>query len=129
MKITNLELLQSIPGLNMISGLHLPVKTSYGLGKLMRAAASAETDYNNARVKLIEKHGKRDGEGKLVEQKNAQGAVIGTELEDKDAFEAEVKELTSIEVDLPGEQINLDSLGNVNLPASALAHLHWLIKE
>lgn len=129
MKITNLELVNSTEGLNMVAGLHLPVKTSFALGKLMRVAAASGQDYETARNKLIEKHAKKDEAGKFLELKDGAGKVIGTQLEDKDAFESEIKELQAIEIELPGEQIRLEDLGNVNLPAKALAHLHWLFKE
>lgn len=129
MKITNNDLALSVPALNMIAGLHLPVKTSFGLSKIVRAAKTAHEDYESLRLKLVNHHGKKDDQGKLIETRNPQNGQPEATIENKEAFDKDLKELHALPVEIPGEQIKLADLGNVNLPANALAPLHWLIAE
>jgi hypothetical protein len=127
MKLSNLDLIQSIPALSLLGQLHLPVKTSFSLGQIMRQANGLNQDYEGARLKLIDQFAKKDDGGKVIEEKDVVSGQMVAVFADREGFDADLKVLQSIEVEVTGDPVKLDDLGNVNLPANILAALHWLV--
>jgi hypothetical protein len=127
MKLSNLDLIQSIPPLSLLGQLHLPVKTSFLLGQIMRQANGLNQDYEAARLKLIDQFAKKDDGGKVIEEKDAASGQMVAVFADREGFDADLKVLQAIEVEVNGDPVKLEDLGNVNLPANILAALHWLV--
>jgi hypothetical protein len=120
MKLTLHQLVNSKQALEEFAqDRNLPVRTSYFAGKVLRRANTELADYNAARLKLCETHGKMNEAGTQYEFHN--GSL--------EKFKAEVTELLATEIDLPGEPFTLDNLGEATLSPASMMMLDWLIIE
>lgn len=96
-------------GLEEILGKELPIKPAYWFGKLTKNIQQEVHLFEAARRKLIEKHGQRDADGKLVTENNRYMFT------DTEAFNAEYNELANTDVEIDFKPILLDSLGDVKI--------------
>jgi hypothetical protein len=129
MKLSNLDLLQSISALSLVGQIHLPVRVSHRIAQVMRQANALNQDYDVARLKLIDQFAAKDDAGKVIETRDPAGGQMVATFKDKAPFDAALKELQAIEVEIPGNGIKTDDLGDVKLPPNVLAALHWLIAD
>lgn len=123
MKITNAQLVSSVPSLNVLNGLKLPVKASYWVAKTSRVVQNSIEDYQEALSKLQKKHAELDEND---EMKTEGDKVI---FKDPNAFQEEFQELLKMEVELNLNKISLDSLGDVEIEPSLLYHLDWFLED
>lgn len=128
MKLTNLDLIKAVPFFGILGGLHLKAKLSYRVAQVLRQAGGLHESYEAVRLNALKEFAKKDEAGAIVETRDGQGNPMAV-LADKDGYEAKMKELNEIQINIAGEPIKLDDLGDVNLPGSMLAALHWLIVE
>ena len=118
MQVTLQSLQDSFLSLGKLASADLPVKKAYWLSKIARAAESELKDMEAQRVKLVQKYGTEDEAGNW--------SVNEDNVAD---FAAEFGELLAESVDLPGDKITLDSLGDgLKLSAIDLIKLDWLIE-
>lgn len=118
MKVTLNELQRGFVSLSKLANQDLPLKTGYWLGRIAKAAESEMKNLEDLRIKLVKRIGNEDAEGNYTIPADAM-----------DAFTAEMTELLDVSVELPGDRINLDSLGEgVKLSAIDLINLEWLFE-
>lgn len=123
MKITNLQMVASVPAFNELNKLKLPVKTSYWIAKASRLIEESMKDYREALTKLQQKHAELDDDGKV---KTKEDVVI---FKSPEAFQEEYAELLSLEVELNLKKISLDDFGDVHVEPSFLYHLDWFLED
>lgn len=79
-----------------LAQLELPAKDAYSVAKIFRLVSPEAKDFDKARLAVLERYGKREGENYKIEAQ-----------EDRDKAEAELKELLAREIDLPVYPITL----------------------
>lgn len=144
MKLTNLQIITSLPSLQALASARIPglkVKPLYHIGRAQRLAEQARDDFIAAQQKLVEQHCKRHASGEPVWIK--QGDAGETELEegaastgiykiaDMDAYRKDSEALGAIEVDLDITPIHLsdfDNAGGDVLTGEIFARLDWFIQ-
>ena len=127
MKITNQQLVDSIPALQAIGSLQLKPTTAFRIAKTLRVMNDALKDYNDARTRVVDKHSKRDEDGKLEQ---LPGPPPGRRVfADPDALNADLEELNKIEIDVDAQPIKLAALADEKVASVHLMVLDWLITE
>lgn len=94
----------------------LPAKTAYWLKRITKAVGSESEQVETLRNQLIEKYGTKTGDKIQVEDE-----------ESLKKFSEEMNEVLAEDIDLPGDPLALDRLGDVKLSALDLMRLDWLI--
>ena len=124
MKISNEKILNSIPVLNKISNMDLPIKTCFTISKNINKINEIVKVYNTYRDKLIDKHcEKKDGEPVI------EGNSIKLKQEEVEDFNSELKELLDIENELDITKIKIDDLNNISLSVLEFNSIRYLIEE
>jgi len=118
MNITIKNILDSKEALERLAVEKLPVRTSYNLGKFLKAVNKELEIFNEFRNELLNKYGERQEDNTYkIDSGNIQ------------KFNDEVIELINIEVHFDFELLLLDSLGNVSISSQDMLALDYLIKE
>lgn len=126
MKLTNQELLNSIPTLQKLSQKQLPIKVSYTISKNIKAIEEELKIYEEERQKLIKKYAELDKEGKPKVNDNGNYII---KQENQLDFNKEVLELLNIETDVNISKIDLNALEGLKISPSELTSVNFLIKE
>lgn len=154
MKLTNQQIVDAVPALKILGDKEIPFGTSLAISRTLRKLSDAYADYAKelsklgrkyseyeaARVALVQRHAKKDSTGKQIP-----GAQEGTVLledatafhlefraslgVDADAFSAEQSELLATAVELDVTLIQREALAGISVKANTLAELEWLIVE
>jgi len=93
----------------------VPISTAFRLKEVLKEVQKTLESYDSTRKELIEKYGK-DGE-------------ITPKAKDWEKFVTEMNELLGTETKIDVEKINQSSLSKVEISASDISALDWLIKE
>lgn len=118
MKLTLNELQRGFVSLGKLANQDLPLKVGYWLGRIAKAAEGEMKTLEDSRIKLVKRLGEEDGEGNCTIPADAM-----------EAFNAEMTELMEVSIELPGDKIKLESLGDsVKLSAIDLINLDWLFE-
>jgi hypothetical protein len=118
MKLTLNELQRGFVSLGKLANQDLPLKTGYWLGRIAKAAEAEMKTLEDSRIKLVKRLGVEDEAGNYTIPADAM-----------DAFSAEMGDLLEVSIELPGERIKLESLGDsVKLSAIDLINLDWLFE-
>lgn len=101
-------------GLNKLSGMDLPVKTAYAIGRLVKSASKAMDDLNKERTRLFEAYGEpvNDPEGNDTGRKQIK-------KEHEDVFKQEIEAFTSQEREIWFNPIPMKTLEDLGVKLSA----------
>lgn len=112
MKIKNMDLINGVESLReLLNYDNIPIKLSFKLIKNAKKIDSAISDYNDAHKKLIDKYGKKDKGGNLI-QDSSGNVSIDTDMAVE--FTNEQRTLLQLESDLDIETITIDELEKVS---------------
>ena len=119
MRITLKQLTESFESLGKFaSDESLTIKQKHWLSRIAGAVESENRSFLKHRDELIKKHG---------EEKDGGYRVPAAKLE---AYQAELDDFLTAEIELPGDPIKLDTLSDaVKINAIDLLRLNWLICE
>lgn len=123
MKLTNRQVVQSVPAINVLNTLKLPVKASFRVAKTSKELDSVLTVYNETLKKLQEEHAERDEDGAVKTEGNQ---IV---FKDSKAFQEAFTELLDEESDVSVRTVKLEELGSVEVEPSVLYQLDWLLEE
>lgn len=98
MKTTIKSILRATDTLSRLAKRTLPVKQSYRLAKLIKAVDAEISVYDSERIKLCERY------GTLNKEKN------NYDINDRDGFNEDIKELQGQEVELDVKPVEIDGL-------------------
>lgn len=112
MKIKNMDLINGVESLReLLNYDNIPIKLSFKLIKNAKKIDSAISDYNDAHKKLIDKYGKKDKDGNLI-QDSSGNVSIDTDMAVE--FTNEQRTLLQLKSDLDIETITIDELEKVS---------------
>lgn len=126
MKLTNQELLNSIPTLKKLSQEQLPIKISYTISKNIKNIEEELVVYEEERQKLLKKYVEMDKEGKP--KINDKGHYV-IKNENQAGFNKGVLELLSIETDVNISKIDLNALEGLKISPSEISSVNFMIEE
>ena len=109
----------------------LPAKVSFELVKVLRNINDVIEDIETTKNKILESHADRDENENIIFAKSDDGEVIPNRIKIKDpsSYEKEMNDLMNIEVDIQGEPISIEMLGDAKIEVSILDKLFWLFVE
>ena len=129
MKLTNNKIKEIALQINGITDKKLPIKLSFALQKNIKALASAEKEYEEARKKILEDNAEKDEDGKPIIEEDRY------KINDMDKVTNDIVELLNIEVDLDIHEVGIEVLEQCDLDRydtltpRELALLEFMIKE
>lgn len=105
MTITLSELYEAAKALSELAQSNMPVKTAFRIAKLQRVFDEHLADAEKARLKLLDKYGSKD----------EKTGVTNVNPEHRLSFEAEIKQLFDVKVEVPDEKFTSDDLGDIQI--------------
>lgn len=117
------ELREIIEGLNEVMSKELPIKPAYWLGKLAKKVQAEVHDFEESRLRLVQKYALRGEDGQPIV-----GADNKYRFADTDAFNAEFSELTETETTIDFSPIPINAFGDVKLSPIAMIGLDKFIE-
>lgn len=118
MKLKLSAVIESLPGLKVLSESQLPAVVSFKMSKLLKDAGENEELFVKSRNSLFQKYG---SEVEKDQWKIKEECVS--------VFQKEMEQLLLTEVDVTDMHLNLDDLKDVKIEPKHLYALGWLIKE
>lgn len=145
MKLTNLQIITSLPALQALAAARIPslkVRALYQIGRAQRLAEQARDDYVAAQQKLVETHCKRHGNGDPVWIQREDGVEVELpegaastgvyRIADMESYRKDSESLGAITVDLDIAPIGLADFGDAAgeaLTGEIFARLDWFIQD
>ena len=125
-EMTVQQIIDSIPALREINEKTMPAKTAYQFARIIREVENELKNFQEARNKLIERFGKKDEAGKLIEDDQGNVEIFS---EKKDAFKKEANELMNTKIHINCEQIALEDILDNEFSPEKINNLLLFIKE
>lgn len=118
------DLLNSIDAIKNLMTYPIKSRVAYQIARLAREIDNEYKIFDEARVNLIKKYGKKDENGELIVSENGQWTVD----ENIEEFNKEFEELTETPLQINADRINLDSL-NCDLSPETMMKLMPFIED
>ena len=106
---------QSIESLNKIIEKDIPIKLSYKLIKLYKKLTKEVEQYEESRMKLINKYGEKKEDGQLNVRENG---IVTINPENMQKFQQELLELGDIDIEMEFNPIKLEELEDAGVAMS-----------
>ena len=120
------EVSAKLKALQKVSEIRMPMAASYKLSKIIKAMVEEVQDYEQQRMKLIDRYALKDKEGELVLVKNE---VQFASKEKKREFYKEFDELCAVKVEIKALSIKISDFGSTELSANDFLLLDGFLKE
>lgn len=124
-KIKLSALLDSTAILQKLVNTDLKAKLAWQVARLIKAVDKEIADFNDARMKLIQKYGEKDENDKLITDESGNCKIPDNFISQ---FSAELNELINTEVEISGNKIRIDELENVNFTPGEINNLEAFIE-
>ena len=119
MKLKLHQALDSVESLNILAAKNLPAVLSFKMAKVLKKISEELKMFDEIRTKKASELGKISDDGKEY--------IFSDENRKK--FSDEVRELLLSDISIPGEQVKISELGDIQMEPRYLALLDWLIVE
>lgn len=126
MKVTNGQLNTHLNELKTFLDKQTSVKTGYAFQKNIRRFEEELRPYEEERIRMLKKYGKKDEKGELILNENGS---VDFENGGYEKFAEELKKLQELEIDVPVYQVSLNDLEQMNLTVRELYCLDFMIAE
>lgn len=129
MKIKAEELIKSTQVLTKVFNSPMEnAKTAYALTKIQKVIDRELKDIDETRVKIAEKHSKKDKDGKpKTEEKEGRETYV---FEDNDKFDEEYKKfLEETEIEIDTWMIPFEAVDKLKLSVNELSLIDFILKE
>lgn len=119
------DLLNASEVLQELSKKQLKARLAFEVSRLLKAADTEVTQFNEARMKVINKFGEKDENGELSTDENGNCRIVPANISD---FNNELTELISAEVELNANKIKMNALENLDFTPSDMVVLEPFIE-
>ena len=118
--VTLKDILDGQETLQKLSGSELPGRTAFQIGRLLKKLETVLTEYNDTRIKLLEKYANRteDGNFELNDKNEYQFTQENIEI-----YIKEINNLISEEIEIDVMPIRLEDIENLTFTPSEMAIL------
>jgi len=128
MKLTNLELINAIQGIQTFSEKELPYKTTLKISKNIGILNNLLKDYNEEYHKLAEQYLIKDENGNFIESKEKPGLFLVKENKTKE-YSEKVNILNSFENEIELYKIDSEELADIKISAKTLLAIKFMIND
>lgn len=125
-EITVQEMIESVSVLREINDKKMPARTAYQFARIIREVEKELKNFQDARNKLIERFGKKDEAGKLIEDENGNIEIFPGKQE---IFKKEADELMASKIHVNCEKIELEDILENEFSPAEINELFLFIKE
>lgn len=126
-EMTIREMISSVSALRNISEKKMSAKTAYQFARIIREVENELKSFQEARNKLIERYGKKDENGKILEDENGNVVIFPDK---KEKFDEEADDLLKTKIKINCEQVMLEDISNDNnFSPAEIGELFLFIKE
>lgn len=125
-EMTVQEMLNSVSILKTINEKKMPAKTAYQFARIVREVNNELQSFQQTRNKLVERFGKKDEGGKLIEDKDGNVTIFP---EQEEIFKREANELMNSKIKINCEQISLEDILDNEFSPGEIGELFKFIKE
>ena len=122
--ITLEQLLNSAEALKKLSMQSLKARPAYMTAKLIKAADTEISNFNEIRMNLIKKYGEKDASGELILDENQNVRIYPDKLND---FNNEINELLKTNVEINTNKILLTDIEEIKFTPNEIAQLEEFI--
>ena len=119
------DLLNATEVLQELSKKQLKARLAFDVSRLLKAADTEVTQFNEARMKVINKFGEKDENGELSTDENGNCRIVPANIPD---FNNELNELINAEVELNAKKIKMDALEDLDFTPSDMVVLEPFIE-
>lgn len=119
------ELINGADSLRTLSQKPLKARCAYAVSKILKAAESEMTSFNETRMDLIRKYSQKDENGELVTDENGNAHVLPENIE---VFTKELNEVLDTEIDISANKVRIDDLEDVKFTPSEMVQLDAFIE-
>lgn len=123
--VTIAELINSIETLRKLASKDFKAKLAWTIARLLKAVEAETQSFNETRMTLIKKYGEKDENGELITDEKGNCNIS---IESTNAFNKELNELLSTQVDINANKINIKLLENVDFTPSEMVMLEPFIE-
>ena len=118
------DLLNSTEALQKLSKTDLKAKLAWQVARLLKAADKEIQEFNETRLKLIQKYGEKDENGELITDEKGNCKILPDSL---DSFSTELNELVNSEIELNVNKIAIDDLDSISFTRADMNSLENFI--
>ena len=118
------DLLNSTEALQKLSKTDLKAKLAWQVARLLKAADKEIQEFNETRLKLIQKYGEKDENGELITDDKGNCKILPDSL---DSFSTELNELVNSEIELNVNKIAIDDLDSISFTPADMNSLENFI--
>ena len=119
------DLLNATEVLQELSKKQLKARLAFDVSRLLKAADTEVTQFNEARMKVINKFGEKDENGELSTDENGNCRIVPANIPD---FNNELNELINAEVELNANKIKITALEDLDFTPSDMVVLEPFIE-
>ena len=119
------DLLNATEVLQELSKKQLKARLAFDVSRLLKAADTEVTQFNEARMKVINKFGEKDENGELSTDESGNCRIVPANIPD---FNNELNELINAEVELNAKKIKMDALEDLDFTPSDMVVLEPFIE-
>lgn len=123
-KVKMSQLLDSTETLKKLSNMQLKARLAFQIGRVLKAADSEITNFNEARMNLIKKYGEKDENGDLKTDEKGNCTIPNESTEE---FGHELNDLIETEVEINANPIKIADLENLDFTPSDMVGLEGFI--
>ena len=119
------DLLNATEVLQELSKKQLKARLAFDVSRLLKAADTEVTQFNEARMKVINKFGEKDENGELSTDESGNCRIVPANIPD---YNNELNELINAEVELNAKKIKMDALEDLDFTPSDMVVLEPFIE-
>ena len=119
------ELLNSVEVLQKLASKELKAKPAWQTSRILKAAEKEIQEFNDTRMKLINKYGEKDEQGELITDDNGNCKIIA---DDTIEFSNQLNELINTEIEINSNKINIEDIENIDFTPAEMAQLENFIE-
>lgn len=118
------ELLNSTEVLQKLSRTDLKAKPSWKVARLLKSADVEIQEFNDTRLKLIQKYGQKDENGELVTDADGNCQIIQESIAQ---FSSELNELLNTDVEINADRIRIEDIEHLDFTPAEMSILEPFI--
>lgn len=120
------DLLNSAATLKILSTKSLKGKTAYKIARILREAEKELILFNETRLEIIKKYGKKKENDELITDENGDCIIKDEYI---NVFNEEIDELLNNKIEINVDKIKIDELDELNFTPSEIINLEAFIEE
>ena len=119
-KLTINELLNSTEILQKLASKELKARLALEVARMLKSAEKEIQDFNEVRMKLINKYGEKDENGELITDEKGNCKIMQDEIKN---FSSELNDLVGTEVEINANKLKIEQIENLDFTPAEMSML------